>query len=83
MIPLGTRARIDAGDSIEDVMPSILNAKVGQILVLENRDNAFHTYGPVSARPGETIRWRLSNSGEIVGYCTIGDSRTITIRVSP
>jgi hypothetical protein len=82
VIPLGTKARIDAGQSIDDVMPLVTNARVGQTFVMVNQDTSFHVYGPLSARPGETIRYLLSQAGDLIGACTV-PSRTITIRVSP
>jgi hypothetical protein len=81
-IPLGTKTRIDGGDPVDDVMPPLFTARVGQTLVLVNEDTAFHVYGPFSIRPGESIRWRFTEAGDTVGYCTVGPGKVVTIRVT-
>ena len=82
-IPLGTLDRIANGDAVEDVMPSLLLARVGQTFIFRNLDSGAHFYGPVSARPGETVRWELGTSGDFTGYCSAGESRVVTLRVFP
>jgi hypothetical protein len=82
-IPLGTLDRIANGDAVEDVMPSLLLARVGQTFIFRNLDSGAHFYGPVSARPGETVRWELGTSGDFTGYCSAGGSRVVTLRVLP
>jgi len=80
-IPLGTMSRIHSGDPVDDVMPPLLQVRLGQTLVLVNDDSVFHVYGPFSVRPGEAVRWRFVETGDTVGYCTVGPSKQITIRV--
>ena len=64
-------------------MPSLLLARVGQTFIFRNLDSGAHFYGPVSARPGETVRWELGTSGDFTGYCSAGGSRVVTLRVFP
>jgi hypothetical protein len=80
-VPPGTLDRIEAGDPVEDVLPPLTVARVGQTLIFRNLDSGTHFYGPVTARAGETIRWKLTSAGEFIGYCTAGDSRVVTLQV--
>lgn len=80
-VPLGTLERIEAGDPVEDVLPPLTIARVGQTFIFRNLDSGTHFYGPVTARAGETVRWRLTSAGEFVGYCTAGESRLVTLQV--
>ena len=82
-VPLGTLDRIAEGDTVEDVMPALLLARVGQTFIFRNLDSGTHFYGPVTARPGETVRWALGTSGDFTGYCSAGKSRVVTLRVLP
>ena len=80
-IPLGTAARIDSGENVDDVLPSSVSLRVGDRLVLVNQDEAFHIYGPLGARSGETIQYVFSEAGQYQGFCTTSSSRTVTIDV--
>ena len=82
-VPLGTLDRIAEGDTVEDVMPPLLLARVGQTFIFRNLDSGTHFYGPVTARPGETVRWELGTSGDFTGYCSAGEFRLVTLRVLP
>ena len=82
VIPFGTFQRIQQGDDVEDVMPAVLNAKVGQTLYLVNEDEYAHLYGKVAVNPFRTAVYPFSIAGEQTGFCTIGTARTITFRVT-
>jgi len=82
VIPFGTFDRIQNGDDVEDVMPAVLNARVGQTLYLVNKDEYAHLYGNVAVNPYRTTVYPFTYPGDQVGYCTVGPSRTITFRVS-
>ena len=81
-IPLGTAARITAGDGVGEVLPKSLALSVGDILQIVNNDDAFHTYGPLSARPGESVRYEFVEPGSYQGLCTTNADRVVTIEVT-
>lgn len=82
VIPYGTYARIQQGDDVEDVMPAVLNAKVGQTLYLVNKDEYAHLYGNVAVNPYKTAVYPFTYAGDQLGICTVGPSRVITFRVT-
>ena len=81
-IPLGTAARIANGENVGDVLPPVLNAQQGTELVLVNQDVRFHSYGFLSARPGETSSFLLLQVGSFSGVCTVNAGQTVTINVT-
>lgn len=81
-IPMGTAARIQDGENVDDVLPSSLGLRVGDRLVVINQDEAFHIYGPLGARSGETIQYEFLEPGNFQGICTTSSDRTVTINVT-
>ena len=81
-IPLGTAQRILDGDDVGEILPASLALQVGDRLVIVNNDDAFHTYGPLSARNGETVQYEFRDPGDYFGYCTTSSTRAITITVT-
>ncbi|MFM8879088.1 MAG: hypothetical protein ACKOKG_08140, partial [Verrucomicrobiota bacterium] len=82
VIPFGTYARIQRGDDVEDVMPAVLNARVGQTLYLVNEDEYAHLYGNVAVNPKRTTVYPFTYPRVQEGYCTVGPSRVITFRIT-
>lgn len=80
-IPKGTRARIDRGEDVSDILPLTVDMKVNQYIYLVNRDDYFYSYGPLDVMPQSTTAWFFSTPGTTVGFCDIAKS-SVTFRVS-
>lgn len=80
-IPEGTKARMDVGYPVPDVMPEIIDLVAGDTVEVENLDVATHTFGPLTVRPGETTRLTFDEPGYYFGICTVGKHDTVTIIV--
>lgn len=82
-VPRGTAARLDRGERVR-VVPLRLETRVGDRLVLANRDTRAHTIGPFLVSPGQRMTTRLSRPGRYTGDCTVhAGSRPMTIVVRP
>jgi plastocyanin len=82
VIPLGTAARIRNGEDVGDVLPAQVRLRVGDTLEIVNNDDAFHIYGPLAARGGETVRYSFGIPGSFQGFCTINSTRAVAIEVA-
>lgn len=80
VVPAGTYESTMRGELI-DLMPAVLDVKVGDEFVVVNEDEFTHAIGPFTVRPGETLRhiWRTPDT--IVGECSLlmGDAVTINV----
>jgi hypothetical protein len=81
-IPAGTAERMAVGYPVADVMPEQLDLLVGDTVVVENLDEAVHTFGPITVRPGETTRLTFDRPGYYFGICTVGTHDTVTFVVT-
>lgn len=81
VIPPGTAERIERGEDVGEVLPASLTLRVGDTLVLDNRDTTYHLYGPISARSGEVVRWVVPSAGTFIGTCTANTDRQIVLTV--
>lgn len=79
----GTQAAIEQGIAVPNPLPSELNLKVGDTIVVKNNDSAVHTYTFLLLKPGETGRYTFHNAGNFTVDCTVGDHARVTINVSP
>jgi hypothetical protein len=77
----GTRATMDAGQTVANPLPPALTVKVGDSIEVINNDTAPHTYAFLVLRPGETGRYTFRNSGVFTGACTVGDHKDVSITV--
>jgi hypothetical protein len=77
----GTRATMDAGQTVANPLPPALTVKVGDSIEVINNDTAPHTYSFLVLRPGETGRYTFRNIGVFTGACTIGDHTDVSITV--
>ena len=80
-IPKGTRARMDRGEDVSDILPLTVDMKVNQYIYLVNKDDYFYSYGPLDVMPQSTTAWFFSTPGNTVGYCDIART-TVTFRVT-
>jgi hypothetical protein len=77
----GTRATMDAGQTVANPLPPALTVKVGDSIEVINNDTAPHTYAFLVLRPGETGRYTFRNIGVFTGTCTVGDHKDVSITV--
>lgn len=80
VIPAGTAWLIETRRTT-DVMPELMNVRVGDRLVLVNDDDQLHVVGPFSVRPGETFEFTFPSPGVYVGACTLNAVQTATVVV--
>jgi plastocyanin len=82
-IPAGAGARVDRGETLYDVFPHVLDAVVGDRLIVVNQDDRTHLIGPFTVRAGETLDYVLREPGTYRGVCTLhgaGDEAIIIVR---
>ncbi len=80
VVPEGTRARIDAGEPVE-LLPRLLEVRVGDSLVIINQDDATHQVGPYIVGPQQRLEQRFTIPGRIDGICTLHPSGQVAIVV--
>jgi hypothetical protein len=82
LIPLGTGARLDAGERIE-IIPADLQVRVGEVLRIINEDERGHVIGAFYVASGETLRQRFASPGVLEGECSVHPSGSFTLTVNP
>jgi hypothetical protein len=70
VVPAGTFDAVARGEFV-DLLPEIVQVKVGDEFVVVNNDTFTHVIGPFSVRPGETLSHYWSQVTTIEGDCTI------------
>jgi hypothetical protein len=70
VVPAGTFDAVARGEFV-DLLPEIVQVKVGDEFVVVNNDTFTHVIGPFSVRPGETLHHYWSQVPTIEGDCTI------------
>jgi uncharacterized protein YceK len=80
VVPAGTYESTMRGELI-DLLPAVLDVKVGDTFVVVNQDKFTHTIGPFTVRPGETLRHVWLTPDTILGECSLlmGDAVTINV----
>jgi hypothetical protein len=81
-IPLGTKDRIDAGETVE-IVPQVLTVHVGESIRIANDDDAGHVVGVFYVGAGETTTSRFTAPGELTDSCTVHSDGEFTLRVEP
>jgi hypothetical protein len=79
-VPLGTAARIEAGEAVE-LLPAALEASVGDTLEIRNHDVVAHEVGPYRVAAGGTVVQTFTSPGTIQGVCTVNPMGEVTIVV--
>jgi hypothetical protein len=79
VVPAGT-GLLDAAD--EPLLPSRLEVRVGDTLVIDNQDDRTHEVGPYVVAAGQRLEHRFTEPGEFVGECSIHPSGQVTIVVT-
>ena len=80
VVPWGTYESTMRGELV-DLLPAVLDVKVGDEFVVVNEDEFTHTIGPFTVRPGETMRHIWKKPETILGECSLlmGDAVTINV----
>lgn len=83
-IPRGTWARRMAGEP-ETVFPERIRLTLGvnDVLILRNRDEVPHQFGPALMMPGQSFRLPFSTASEFQFQCTAHASGQMVIVVEP
>lgn len=71
------------GPTGASLVPDRLAVRVGDSLVIENRDGRQHQVGPYVVGAGQTLRQTFPDPGTYVGACTVNVSGRVEIIVSP
>lgn len=79
-VPAGTGAAIADGATIE-LLPAVLEVRVGDRLVIVNDDDVVHEVGPYVVAPGQTLQQTFTRPGTLQGACTLHPSGEISIVV--
>ena len=84
VVPAGAGAIVDAGGSVE-VLPRDLEVRVGDRIVVINRDGRAHEVGPWSVPAGDTFAFRFKEVGRYDSHCSLhqGGGRFFIDVVSP
>jgi hypothetical protein len=80
VIPLGTAERLAAGEAVV-VLPAELALRFDDTLILVNDDRVAHTVGPITIRPGQEVRRRVSRLQSLSGFCSLHPATGIEITV--
>lgn len=81
-IPLGTKDRIDAGETVE-IVPRALTVHVGESIRIVNDDDVGHVVGVFYVGAGETATSRFTAPGELTDSCSVHSGGEFTLRVEP
>jgi hypothetical protein len=80
LIPAGTAARIERGESV-DLVPRELTVRVGEAIRIVNDDDEGHVVGVFFVGPGERLTKRFTAPGELSGSCTVHSAGEFTLHV--
>lgn len=82
VIPAGTQARLDAGETVE-IVPASLTVRVGESIRIVNDDDANHVVGGFFVPAGATLQQHFNSAGELIGECDVHPSGTFRLIVEP
>jgi hypothetical protein len=80
VIPLGTQARIDAGEPV-DVLSSPIRVKVGEAVRIRNDDTVDHVIGPYYLQAGAALQQTYRAPQTIEYTCFVNPDQAITLVV--
>lgn len=81
VIPFGTNNRLAGGERIE-IVPQVLDVKVGDVIRIENRDSYGSQVGIFHVGAGETVTMKFTTPGKLTGACDVHPSGEFTINVT-
>lgn len=80
VVPAGTQERLVAGEPI-DIMPTRLELKVGDTLLIRNEDSVSQSVGPYHVAAGTDYRLTYGAPGRFEGYCPLSAGKRYEIVV--
>ena len=80
VIPKGTSARIDSGESVPGI-PDRIEASVGDTLLIVNRDSATQFVSGFAISPGQEVNIPLSRPGTYSTNCSAHKDKSIEMVV--
>ncbi|MEZ5098838.1 MAG: hypothetical protein R3C15_03360 [Thermoleophilia bacterium] len=80
-IPAGTGTRLDAGEDVE-LLPARIDARVGEVIRIVNRDDRGYLLGPFYVGPNETLSQQFTSAGTFQGACQVHPSGQLELVVS-
>lgn len=81
VIPYGTSVALDSGQTV-DLMPTQLDAKVGESIRIVNRDDRDYMVGPFYVAARQTVGMRFTHTGRLIGTCDMNAAGEIVIDVT-
>ena len=81
VVPAGTGDAIDRGEEV-DVMPSLLEIKVGDAIEIVNEDDRGHNIGLFFVGVGETVNQVFPSVAEFSDVCSVSSTGTFTVNVT-
>ena len=78
---LAVASPIERGEVIE-IMPSILQVKVGESIRIINEDIRAYDIGPFFVSPLQTLAMRFTHAGRISGVCSVNPEGEFVIEVT-
>jgi len=80
-IPSGTTELLERGGS-SDAIPEKITGRVGDTLVVVNRDESTQFIAGYSVSPGQTLKIPLNRSGDYITNCSAHKDKSIRMVVS-
>jgi hypothetical protein len=80
VIPKGTAARLDAGEALE-LFPARLEVRVGDHLVIVNRDSEDHHVGPFHVDAHGKVEVDFASPGTLQGACALNAEGEAVIEI--
>ena len=81
VVPYGTSVRIDQGQVV-DLMPRLLEVKVGESIRISNQDGRDYMIGPFYVTAGQSLAMRFTHAGELSGVCSMNPEGEFVIKVT-
>jgi hypothetical protein len=81
VVPYGTSVRIDQGQVV-DLMPRLLEVKVGESIRISNQDGRDYMIGPFYVTAGQSLAMRFTHPGELSGVCSMNPEGEFVIKVA-
>ena len=82
VIPPGTAQQLANGEEVIS-FPNDLTFVVGDTIVIDNQDDAVHTFGPFTILPHTTLTKRFNTAKVYQNSCTFHQGRQMTLVVNP
>lgn len=82
VVPAGTQDRLEAGEKVV-VMPERLEFRVGDTILIENKDSVTQYVGPYTVGPREKVTFTFGAPGNFSGYCPLSEGERYEIVVTP